>query len=138
MMLRLKAVQSAGLFDPKYFLYYEEVDLLRALARLGWQTWHVEDARLIHLGGAATGLQHRQERRRLPAYWYHSWQYYMRKNHGRAYALIASVLWIVGATINLGIARLRGKVPAAPLNLVSDLWFFAMRPLFGLKAGKRD
>ena len=124
------------MFDPTYFLYYEEVDLMRQLARKGWQTWYVAEALVIHAEGAATGVKSgRRERRRLPAYWYHSWQYYMRKNHGRALALLACLAWSWGAALNYGLSKLRGKDPAAPLGLFGDLWAFAVRPLLGLKAG---
>lgn len=134
-MLRMAALRDAHMFDPAYFLYYEEVDLMRQMAAKGWQTWYVAEARVIHSEGAATGVKSgRAERRRLPAYWYHSWQYYMRKNHGRLAALITCLTWWGGAAINHGLSLLRGRVPAAPLGLFPDLWAYAMRPLLGLKA----
>jgi N-acetylglucosaminyl-diphospho-decaprenol L-rhamnosyltransferase len=135
-MLRMSVLQDVGVFDPEFFLYYEEVDLMHQLARSGWQTWHVAEALVLHSEGAATGVKSGQpERRRLPAYWYHSWQYYMRKNHGRTLALIACLAWGSGAILNHGIALLRNRAPAAPPRLLSDLWAFAIRPLLGLKAG---
>ena len=89
-MFRTAALRDAQMFDPAYFLYYEEVDLMRQTAKAGWQTWYVAEALVLHAEGAATGVKSgRPERRRLPAYWYQSWQYYMRKNHGRATALLA-------------------------------------------------
>jgi len=134
-MFRLEALRQAQMFDPEYFLYYEEVDLMRQLARKGWPTWYVAEALVIHAEGAATGVKSgRPERRRLPPYWYHSWQYYMRKNHGRAVAVLACMAWALGAVLNHGLSLLRGKEPAAPLRLFGDLWTFAMRPLLGLKA----
>lgn len=135
-MFRMAALRDADMFDPEFFLYYEEVDLMRQLARKGWETWHVAEARVIHAEGAATGVHNGQSgRRRLPAYWYHSWQYYMRKNHGRPVALVACLAWAGGALLNNALSRLRGKGPAAPLRLFSDLWAHAVRPLLGLKAG---
>ncbi len=133
-MLRMTALRDVGFFDPEYFLYYEEVDLMRQLARKGWQTWHVAEALVIHAEGVATGVgSGRSERRPLPAYLYHSWQYYMRKNLGHSRALLACLAWGAGAVFNLGLARLRGKEPAAPLNFFSDLWSHAIRPLLGLR-----
>ena len=138
-MFRTAALHDAQMFDPEYFLYYEEVDLMRQTARAGWQTWHVAEALVLHAEGAATGVKSgRPERRRLPPYWYHSWQYYMHKNHGRATALLACLLWATGATLNHGLSRLRGKQPAAPLGLFGDLSAFALRPLLGLKSGPND
>jgi N-acetylglucosaminyl-diphospho-decaprenol L-rhamnosyltransferase len=139
LMLRTAALRDAQMFDPAFFLYYEEVDLMRQTARAGWQTWYLAEALVLHAEGAATGVKSgRPERRRLPAYWYQSWQYYMRKNHGRAAALLACLLWASGALMNHGLSRLRGKQPAAPLQLFGDLWAFAIRPLLGLKTGTND
>lgn len=136
-MFRSAALRDVRMFDPQYFLYYEEVDLMRQTARAGWQTWHVAEALVVHAEGAATGVKSDlPERRRLPAYWYQSWQYYMRKNHGRAVALLACLLWALGAMLNHGLTRLRGRDPAAPLRFFGDLWAFAMRPLLGLKKGE--
>ncbi|MGV8988675.1 MAG: glycosyltransferase family 2 protein [Cypionkella sp.] len=132
-MLRMDALREAGLFDRQYFLYYEEVDLMRQLAAKGWQTWYVAEALVIHAEGAATGVKSgRAERRRLPAYWYQSWRYYMRKNHGWAIALLACLAWGLGAALNHALSWLRGKEPAAPLHFFPDLWAHALRPLLGL------
>lgn len=135
-MFRAAALRDAHMFDPAFFLYYEEVDLMQKTARAGWQTWHVAEALVLHAEGAATGVKSgHPERRRLPAYWYHSWQYYMRKNHGLPVALLACLLWAAGSLLNHGLSRLRGREPGPPLRFFGDLWTFAMRPLLGLKAG---
>ena len=136
-MFRLKALLDAQMFDPAYFLYHEEVDLMRQLARKGWQTWHVAQALVVHAEGAATGIKSGQPgRRRRPSYWYQSWRHYMAKNHGRPGAVLACAAWALGAALNHAICRLRGRQPASPLHFFGDLWVFAMCPLLGLKAGQ--
>lgn len=138
-MGRLEALQQAGFFDPEYFLYYEEVDLMRQTARMGWETWYVPGAEIVHAEGAATNVKSgRAERRRRPAYWYHSWQYYFRKNHGRTGAALAGLGWMLGAGLNHVIARLRGRAPSAALRLFRDFWAMAGRPLAGMKARPYD
>lgn len=134
-MLRTEALRQVGAFDPEFFLYYEEVDLMRQLSATGWQTWYVAEALVIHAEGAATGVKSGQaERRRLPPYWYHSWQYYLRKNHGRAVALAGAAAWVLGAAMNHAITRIRGRAPATPAHFFSDFWAVGIRPLIGLKA----
>jgi N-acetylglucosaminyl-diphospho-decaprenol L-rhamnosyltransferase len=128
-MLRMEALRDAGFFDPQFFLYYEEVDLMRQMVRKGWKTWFVAEALVIHAEGTATGVKSQDARRARPAYWYRSWQYYMRKNHGRAVAVLACLVWGLGAALNQVLSMLRGKAPAAPLNLFGDLWAHALRPL---------
>lgn len=138
-MARFRVLAEAGFFDPAYFLYYEEVDLMRQTARKGWQTWHVAEAEVVHMEGAATGVKSGEPaRKRRPAYWYHSWQHYFLKNHGRVFALLAAGAWMLGALLNHALARLSGKAPAAPLHLFRDFWAMAGRPLLGLEARPYD
>lgn len=132
-MARLDAIRAAGFFDPAYFLYYEEVDLMRAAAREGWRTWYVAEALVVHHEGAATGVRSGRPARR-PAYWYDSWRHYFAKNHGRAYALATALARILAVWGNLLLARLRGRVPEAPERFVPDFWAVAVRPLIGLEA----
>jgi len=133
-LARFDVLQDVGFYDPQYFLYYEEVDLMLTIAKAGWECWHVADAEIFHIEGAATDVKSRDRSRpRRPAYWYHSWQYYFRKNHGRAGALAAGSLWVIGAAANHVISLLRGQTPAAPAKFFSDFWGGALRPLLGLE-----
>lgn len=131
-MLRLSALQDAGCFDPAFFLYFEEVDLMRQMARRGWQTWYVAEAIVVHAEGASTGVTSSEGTRRLPRYWYDSWRHYYLKNHGRAYALAAGAAWVIGSLLNGGISRLRARSPSAPQYFLRDFWSLVLRPLFGL------
>ena len=129
-MLRIAALRDAGTFNPGYFLYYEETDLMRALARKGWDTWYVPAARVSHLEGAATGIRSAEvARRRRPSYLYQSWRMYFTANHGRAYAVCAAMAWLAGAGLNHVVSGLRRRPAASPLALVPDVWANVLRPL---------
>jgi N-acetylglucosaminyl-diphospho-decaprenol L-rhamnosyltransferase len=54
MLLRREAFEQVGGFDPKYFMYCEDMDLCRRLAEAGWQNVYVPSAVITHLGGHAT------------------------------------------------------------------------------------
>jgi N-acetylglucosaminyl-diphospho-decaprenol L-rhamnosyltransferase len=54
LLLRREALVSSGLLDPDFFMYGEEIDLLKRLASYGWQTWLVPSARVVHYGGASS------------------------------------------------------------------------------------
>ena len=54
MVLRREAFEQVGGFDPKYFMYCEDMDLCRRLAEAGWQNVYVPDAVITHVGGHAT------------------------------------------------------------------------------------
>jgi GT2 family glycosyltransferase len=138
-MARFEALADVGFFDPGYFLYFEEVDLMLQTAHAGWQTWYVAEAEIIHIEGAATSFSSDEKApRRRPAYWYHSWQHYFCKNHGRAYAMATSAAWVSGVLLNRGIARLRGRTPATTAHVLRDFWAVAGRQIFGLEARPYD
>ncbi len=54
MLLRRQAWEQVGGFDPKFFMYCEDMDLCRRLAEAGWQNVYVPSAVITHVGGHAT------------------------------------------------------------------------------------
>jgi N-acetylglucosaminyl-diphospho-decaprenol L-rhamnosyltransferase len=138
-MLRWRALEEAGFFDPAYFLYFEEVDLMRALKRAGWQTWYVPEARVVHEEGAATGVGTKMARKRRPPYVYESWRHYFRKNHGTVVALAGAALLILGGALHVVTSRLMGREPWTPLNYMGDVGRHVVRPLLlGERPSQRD
>jgi N-acetylglucosaminyl-diphospho-decaprenol L-rhamnosyltransferase len=69
--LRMDAVRAIGGMDPRYFLYYEDVDLSWRLWLAGWKVVYEPGAVVVHQHSASTGggksLQHTffTERNRL-------------------------------------------------------------------------
>jgi N-acetylglucosaminyl-diphospho-decaprenol L-rhamnosyltransferase len=53
-LLRREAWDSVDGFDPRYFMYFEDVDLGDRLGRAGWLNVYVPDATVVHTGGHAT------------------------------------------------------------------------------------
>jgi N-acetylglucosaminyl-diphospho-decaprenol L-rhamnosyltransferase len=53
-LLRREAWDSVDGFDPRYFMYFEDVDLGDRLGRAGWLNVYVPDAEVVHTGGHAT------------------------------------------------------------------------------------
>ncbi|MFN2496963.1 MAG: glycosyltransferase family 2 protein [Pseudonocardiaceae bacterium] len=54
LLLRRAAFESIGGFDPRYFMYFEDVDLGDRLGRSGWLNIYVPTAEVTHLGGHST------------------------------------------------------------------------------------
>jgi N-acetylglucosaminyl-diphospho-decaprenol L-rhamnosyltransferase len=50
-LMRREVIEQVGLFDPIYFLYYEEVDHCRAVRNAGWNVIFFPFTRVIHVGG---------------------------------------------------------------------------------------
>lgn len=129
-MFRFAPIAEIGFFDPGFFLYYEEVDLMRRLHERGWQTLYVPDAQVLHAEGAATGqFAAKATRQRDPWYLYQSWAHYFRRAFGRGRALaLALALW-PAACFNLIHRGLRGKPPTVPRQFFRDHWRHVLRPL---------
>lgn len=50
-LVRREVIDQIGLFDPRYFLYYEEVDHCYAAKKAGWDVIFYPFTTVVHLGG---------------------------------------------------------------------------------------
>jgi GT2 family glycosyltransferase len=84
--VRSEVIQQIGLFDPRYFLYYEEVDHCRAAKQAGWDVAFYPDTTVVHIGGesAKTESTVTTSGRQIEAIQIESELLYFRKNHGVA------------------------------------------------------
>ena len=55
MMIRSEAFQALRGFDPRFFLYWEEVDLCRRAEHAGFENWVLGEAVARHVVGASSG-----------------------------------------------------------------------------------
>ena len=94
LMVRSELLRQVGLLDEGYFLYFEEMDFCARARRAGWSIWHVPASRVVHLGGAATGIN--AGRKRRPRYWYDSRRRFFVRNYGIASLALADMLWSAG------------------------------------------
>jgi GT2 family glycosyltransferase len=134
-MLRWEAVWQCRGFDPRYFLYFEEVDLMRQLAGHGWETWYVPEARICHIEGAATDVKSgRAQRRPQPDYWYDSWLTYHLKAHGPWGARLCAAARLMGWSANRAITFVRRRPTLAPQRYLDGFMRRVLRPLAGLPA----
>lgn len=117
-MLRRRMLDEIGLFDDTFFLYFEETDLCLRAARAGWQTWYVTSSLVLHEGSSSTGMKRWT---RTPQYWFDSRLYYFIKNHGRAYALLATLARACGAALWRLRVVLTGKPLLDPPYFLRDL-----------------
>lgn len=87
-LLRMSAATVPPM-DDGYFLYFEETDMMRALAREGWRIALDPRAVFTHVGGLTTNAG--VAKAPLPQAWYDSWRRYHVKEFGRAGAVIAGL-----------------------------------------------
>lgn len=134
-MFRMRVLRVLNGFDPDFFLYYEEVELMHRVRQAGYETLYVPRARVLHAEGASTQVRSHGGRRARPAYWYRSWMLYYTKTAGRAGAILAGLGWMAGAVLNMPVALLQRQPLLAPKNFMRD---FPRLVLWPLLSGKAD
>ena len=53
-ILRQETLDRVGVFDPRFFLYYEEVDLCRRIRAASWKIMYWPALRILHIGGESS------------------------------------------------------------------------------------
>jgi N-acetylglucosaminyl-diphospho-decaprenol L-rhamnosyltransferase len=96
-MVRREVIETVGLFDPRYFLYYEEVDHCRRVREAEWDVIYYPYTHVVHLGGESVNAFDgpTDEFRQLSAPYMESWFLYLRKHHGLISVLAIAFLTIV-------------------------------------------
>jgi N-acetylglucosaminyl-diphospho-decaprenol L-rhamnosyltransferase len=117
LLLRSSALAEIGLFDERFFLYFEEADLCRRAQALGWSVYWVKDAFVVHAGGVATGIYDCTRRR--PRYWFYSRRRYYLKARGRTGLWLANAGWIAGSLL-YRLRRLSWQPEGDPPQLLAD------------------
>jgi N-acetylglucosaminyl-diphospho-decaprenol L-rhamnosyltransferase len=115
LLLRRAAFEEVGGFDPRQWMYAEDIDLAWRLARAGWATRYVPDATVRHELSAATEQAFGDAR--LARFMGASYAWLLRRR-GRAVTLAFGLVNLAGAAVRLAVlaplARLRpGRAAAA-------------------------
>ena len=79
-----KVVTATGLFDPRFFLYCEEVDHCKRVKQAGWDVRYLGEASTIHIGGesAKSDSELTAQGRQISVLLTESELLYVRKHHG--------------------------------------------------------
>jgi len=56
MFLTAKALRDIGVFDEKYYLYYEDTDLSQRMKNKGWKVWYEPKAIIWHKVAQSSGI----------------------------------------------------------------------------------
>jgi GT2 family glycosyltransferase len=85
-IIRPSSLARIGLFDPKFFLYYEEVDLCLRIKEAGMEIWYWPDVLITHLGGQSSKklktLEFSSQSAQVVLWRMRSTLLYYRKHHG--------------------------------------------------------
>lgn len=100
-LIRKDVIDQVGLFDPRYFLYSEEVDHCFSAKNAGWNVTYFPYASVVHIGGesAKTDNKISSVSRQVSALQIESELLYFRKNLGLRSTLIHVVLTVIAESI---------------------------------------
>ena len=128
-LIRREVLQTVGLLDDGFFMYFEDVDYCRRAAAAGWAVLCWPEAKVLHLQGASSQVTHADgRRRRAPRYYYAARARYFAKFYGRSGLWLANVCWYLGRLISLP-RELFGRAALHREREASDIWINAARPL---------
>lgn len=94
MLVRGRALEQAGLFDQRFFMYGEDLDLAFRLKQRGWQVFYYPAVRVLHHKGASSRKQSGRSIREF----YRAMHVFYRKHYAQGSP------GIINAVITLGIA----------------------------------
>lgn len=136
-LVRRRLVDEIGLFDPRYFLYCEEVDHCLAARKAGWDVVYFAEVTVIHLGGeSARTCGELTPYKQIEASQMESELLYFQKNHGMGTVLLhlALVTLADGVDMLKQIIRSRpGRSLGGLLRHVGMQWSLFRRTHYGMK-----
>lgn len=124
-LIRKEVIDQVGLFDPRYFLYYEEVDHCLASKRAGWEVVYFPETTVVHIGGESAKHEATisESSRQIESLQIESELLFFRKNHG----LIGVLVHLLLNTLADFILFLKAAIK---LKSVSEIVFYLKRALF--------
>jgi N-acetylglucosaminyl-diphospho-decaprenol L-rhamnosyltransferase len=126
-LVRRAVLDDVGLFDPRFFLYFEEVDHCRRAREAGWTVDYLPSTSVVHLGGeSAKSVSSLTHGRQISALQIESELLYMRKHFGLGGLALHLALVLAGDLILAAKDLLKGRPAVAMQHLRST------RVTFGL------
>ncbi|MDP2753001.1 MAG: glycosyltransferase family 2 protein [Nitrospirota bacterium] len=113
LMVRKAAIDAVGMFDERYFFFFEETDWAFQMRRAGWKVVHVPTVFIYHLQGQSIGWNVRSR-----IAFYRSRYQFFRKWKSRPYDLAVRIViplrlfldWLLTGLGNLLTLGLHGRM----------------------------
>ena len=136
LLIRKEVIDQVGLFDKRYFLYSEEVDLCFAAKNVGWQVHYFSDTSVVHLGGesAKSDGEITESGGQLESLQIESELLYFRKNHGFFGVLSHVILQLIASAMLLVKSFLKGKGRGASWKRSKAVCLLFWKTRWGMQA----
>lgn len=104
LLTRREALEAAGFFDERFFIYFEDIDLCYRIRENGWKLIFLPCAKMIHIGGSTTSAN-----RTLSRYHYRKSQLYFYRKHNTGASRFLLRLYLRGIFIFWAVLNSLGK-----------------------------
>jgi GT2 family glycosyltransferase len=125
LLVRKKAIDEVGMFDERYFFFFEETDWAYQMKKAGWKIFHIPTAFIYHFQGQSIG---RNVRSRIE--FYRSRYLFFRKWHSRAYYLLISSVIFVRLLVNWLLTSAGNILTLGFHREIRDKWIVYSRLIF--------
>lgn len=127
-LVRKEVVDQIGLFDPRFFLYYEEVDHCRRVRNAGWIVTFYANTQVVHIGGESAKIDSAltSAGRQIAPLQVESELLYFRKHYGLLGLIESVVLTAFGALVE-GVKNAmqpKGRKREAQKGKLKLMWSF--------------
>jgi len=117
MLVRKEAMDEVGIFDERYFFFFEETDWAYQMSAAGWKIFHVPSAIIYHLQGKSIG---RNVRSRIE--FYRSRYTFFRKWRGRPYNVTVSIAVLARLLVNWFSTSIANILTAGMNKTIRNKW----------------
>lgn len=106
MLVRAEAVAQAGLYDERFFMYGEDLDLAFRVKERGWKVYYHPAVEVLHHKGASSRKQSERSIREF----YRAMHIFYRKHYAEQYNGLVNTLVKVGITARGGLALVQNAL----------------------------
>jgi hypothetical protein len=124
LLVRKRAIETTGMFDERYFFFFEETDWAYRMKTSGWKIYHVPTALIYHFQGQSVG---RDIRSRIE--FYRSRYRFFRKWKSHPYFVVISAVIILRLFVNWLLTSLANVFTLCMLRGMRNRWLVYSRLL---------
>jgi len=117
LIVRKKAMDEVGIFDERYFFFFEETDWAYRMHSAEWKSYHIPSAMIYHLQGQSIG---RNVRSRIE--YYRSRYHFFKKWNGRPYTIAIYIVIILRLMANWSLTTLANVVTLFMYGGIRNKW----------------
>jgi GT2 family glycosyltransferase len=118
MLIKRSALEAVGMFDERFFVYYEDSDYCLRLRHAGWRLRVEPGARLWHkVSRSSDGSDSPNER-----YWMGRSSVLFYRKHVRGWRWLVVVPWRAGSALKTATRLLLRRRPAAARAYLAGVW----------------